>query len=194
MGKLFGKDTLRIMKTLNPSVLMLTAAAFALSAVLLPGASAQKRAPAKASGDILTIINSGDRLSPGYRVTVSPAGAVHGVVRTRRGKITIDRRDQMIAPTRDRLFQDLKDAEPLNRLGTDEGSNGYQNRQQGRRRGSRTQAPTDTGRVIGPQVYVLYRGVRSPNLRAAGDDTGKELYQRVKQVIEVVRLPIPDVP
>lgn len=182
------------MKTLKPSVLMLTAAAFALSAVLLPGAHAQKKARATTSGDILTIINSGDRLSPGYRVTVTPAGAVHGVVRTRSGRTTIDRRDQMIGPTRDRLFEDLKDAAPLDQLRTDQGSNGYQNRQQGRRRGNRTQTPTYTGRVTGPQVFVIYRSVRSPNLRAAGDEKGKELYQRVKQAIEVVRLPIPDVP
>ncbi len=188
------------MKTLKFSTLTLTAATFALCAVLLPGASAQKRAPAKTSGDILTIINSGDRLSPGYRVTVTAAGAVHGVVRTRRGKITIDRRDQMIAPTRDRLFQDLKDAEPLDRLSANGGAAAPQNNgQQGRRGrrggfGNRTQTQSNSGRVTGPQVYVIYRGVRSPNLRAAGDDKGKELYQRVKQAIEVVRLPIPDVP
>lgn len=185
------------MNTLKTSTLTLTAAAFALCAVLLPGAHAQKKAPTKATGDILTIVNSGDRLSPGYRVTVTPAGAVHGVVRTRSGKITINRRDQMIGPTRDRLFEDLKDAAPLDRLRTDQGSAGYQNRQQGRRGGRGgfgNRTPTYTGPVTGPQVFVIYRGVRSPNLRAAGDDKGKELYQRVKQAIEVVRLPIPDVP
>lgn len=186
------------MNTLKTSALTLLAASFALCAVL-PGtaapkkAAASKKAPTRAA-DILTIINSGDRLSPGYRVTVTPTGAVHGVVRTRSGKTTIDRRDQMIGPTRDRLFEDLKDAVPLDRLRTDQGNNGYQNRQQGRRRGNRTQTPTYSGRVTGPQVYVIYRGVRSPNLRAAGDDKGKELYQRVKQAIEVVRLPIPNVP
>ncbi len=189
------------------NTLKLTACAIALTTVfaVLPGTAASKKAttaPKKAVTtayvDILTIINSGDRLSPGYRVTVTPAGTVHGVVRTRSGRITIDRRDVMIAPTRERLFEDLKDAAPLDRLRTDENNIASQNRQQGRRgrRGysNRTPAPTYTGRVTGPQVYVIYRGVRSPNLRAAGDDKGKELYQRVKQAIEVVRLPIPNVP
>ncbi len=185
------------MQTLKTSTLTLLAASFALCAALPGTAAPKKAAPRKApvqAADTLTIINSGDRLSPGYRVTVSPAGAVHGVVRTRTGKVTIDRRDQMIGPTRDRLFEDLKDAAPLDELRTDE--NNSQNRQQGRRgrRGSRTPAPTYAGRVTGPQVYVIYRSVRSPNLRAARDDKGKELYQRVKQAIEVVRLPIPNVP
>ncbi len=183
------------MKTLKPSALMLTAAAFTLSAGLLPGAYAQKKA--KASGDILTVINSGDRLSPGYRVTVTPAGAVHGVVRTRSGKVTINRRDQMIGPTRDRLFEDLKDAAPLDRLRTGSGNGGGQGRQQGqggRRGGFGNRTPTYASRVTGPQVFVEYRGVRSPNLRDAADDKGKELYQRVKQAIEVVRLPIPNTP
>lgn len=191
------------MKTLKLSALM-AAAAFTLCTALLPGAHAQKKAPTKASGDILTIINSGDRLSPGYRVTVTPAGAVHGVVRTRSGKVTINRRDQMIGPTRERLFEDLKDAAPLDRLRTGGGNsgggnNGGQGRPQGRggRRGgfgNRTPTPTYASRVTGPQVFVEYRGVRSPNLRDAADDKGKELYQRVKQAIEVVRLPIPNVP
>ncbi len=186
------------MNTLKTSTL--TLAAFALCAVLLPGAYAQKKSPTKASGDILTIVNSGDRLSPGYRVTVTPAGAVHGVVRTRSGRVTINRRDQMIGPTRDRLFEDLKDAAPLDRLSADGGSIAPQNNRQQGRRGrhggfnNRTSTPSYTGRVTGPQVFVLYRGIRSPNLRAAADDKGKELYQRVKQAIEVVRLPIPDVP
>ena len=190
--------------------LKLSAGAFALAATLavLPGSAAPKKAQtpsrkatAQSAADTLTIINSGDRLSPGYRVTVTPAGAVHGIVRTRSGKTTIDRRDQMIGPTRDRLFEDLKDAAPLDRLGANGGTAAPQNnRQQGRRGrrggfGNRTQTtPTYTARVTGPQVFVIYRGIRSPNLRAASDDKGKELYQRVKQAIEVVRLPIPDVP
>ncbi len=191
---------------LKSKALKVSTAVFALSAAfsMISGAMAQRKAPAKAAtkpaADVLTIINSGDRLSPGYRVTVTPFGAVHGVVRTRSGKTTIDRRDQMIAPTRDRLFEDLRDAAPLDRLSANgTAATPQNNRQQGRRGrggglGNRTQAQSDTARVTGPQVFVVYRGVRSPNLRAASDDKGKELYQRVKQAIEVVRLPIPNVP
>ena len=199
------------MNTPKTSGLKLAAFAMTLTFAALPGTAAPRKAPMaakKAAADTVTIINSGDRLSPGYRVTVTDSGAVHGIVRTRSGKTTIDRKGQMIGPTRDRLFADLHDAEPLNRLSTGS-SNTSSNTasqaspQQGRqgrrgRRGSfgnRPQTPSAyTTAVTGPQVFVLYRGVRSPNLRAASDDKGKELYQRVKQAIEVVRLPIPDMP
>ena len=195
------------MNTSKTSGLKLAAFTLTLTFAALPGTAAPRKAPMaekKAAADTVTIINSGDRLLPGYRVTVTDSGAVHGIVRTRSGKTTIDRKGQMIGPTRERLFADLHDAEPLNRLSTGQNNTASQaSPQQGRqgrrgRRGgfgNRSQMPsTYTTTVTGPQVFVVYHGVRSPNLRAASDDKGKELYQRVKQAIEVVRLPIPDMP
>ncbi len=197
----------------TPKTFGLKLAAFALTLTfaVLPGTAAPKKAARtapKAAADTVTIINSGDRLSPGYRVTVTDSGAVHGIVRTHSGKTTIDRKGQMIGPTRERLFADLHNAEPLNRLSTESSNTSSttapqaspQQGRQGRRGrrggfGNRPQPNTTyTAPMTGPQVFVLYRGVRSPNLRAASDDKGKELYQRVKQAIEVVRLPIPDMP
>ena len=133
-----------------------------------PLANAAPQRPA--SGGIV-IINGGDRLTPGYRVLVSSSGKLTAVMTPRSRRTPIRRTNQMTAINRQRLFSDLARAEPLNRLGQGGG-------------------PSSSG----VQVFVRYRGQQSPNLRAVRSSAGKTLYQDVKQALQVLRLPIPDVP
>ena len=143
--------------------------ALILSAALLPFvlASASVAAP-RSAGEVI-IINTGDRVTPGYRVTVEPSGALaSALVPTGRRK-PIRRANKMIAVNRRRFFADLTSAGPLGSL------------------------PTG-GTASAPAVYVRYHGQQSPNLRTASSTSGQMLYQDVKQILQVLRLPIPDVP
>ena len=138
----------------------------------------------------VTIINTGDRLTPGYRVTVQPSGALSSALVPFGQKTAIRQANQMIAVNRQRFFADLAAAEPLASLPTGSAAAPAAGRR-GRR--ARQTAPTP-GITSYPQVYVRYQGRQSPNLRAAGSAAGRSLYQDVKQVLQVLRLPIPDSP
>lgn len=164
---------------------------FTLCAVLLlPFTSATHAAPV--SSGTVTIISTGDRLTPGYRVTVAPNGALASTLVPAGQKTPIRRTDEMVAVNRRRFFADLAAAEPLNTLPTGARSApASAQRQRGRR--SR-QTPSAGGATPYPQVYVRYQGRQSPNLRAAGSSPGRALYQDVKQILQVLRLPIPNQP
>ncbi len=143
--------------------------AFSLGAVLLlPFAftSAALSAPRPAAA---TIISTGDRLTPGYRVTVSPSGVIASALVPRGGRRAIRRTDRMIAVNRQRFFADLATSSPISAVPTGASSSA-------------------------PEIFVRYRGRLSPNLRAASSTSGRALYQDVKQILQVLRLPIPDQP
>ncbi len=139
----------------------------------------------------VTIINTGGPIIPGYRITVGPEGQLSSTLQPRNGAKAIVRTDQMTSLNRHRFFRDLTKAGPLNALpvGTGQGMTGS-------RRGRRNRAMPQNmaGSLSGPQVYVLYRGRQTPNLRAAGSSAGKAIYQDVKQIMNVLRMPIPDYP
>jgi len=156
------------------------------------GAASMDIKPLRAQGtplssDGVTIVNTGDRFVSGYRITVNRDGQLMSTTQVRRGVSAIQRKNQMITAVRERFFSDLAKAEPLNKLSTGPGMGtpGRQNRR-------RVQGFVPA--VSGVQVYILYKGQRSPNLRAAGSQSGKALYQDVKHVIQTLHLPIPDVP
>ena len=145
--------------------------AFTFCAVLLlpfAFASAALSAPRPAAG-IVTIISTGDGLTPGYRVTVSPSGVISSVLVPRGGKRAIRATNRMIVVNRQRFFADLAAARPLSAL------------------------PTDALGTA-PRIFVQFRGQQSSNLRAARSASGQALYQDVKQILQVLRLPIPDQP
>ena len=139
------------------------------AALLLPVALASASIAAPPRAGEVVIYSTGDRLTPGYRVTVEPNGVLSSVlVPFHHGK-PLRRKDRMIAANRRRLFSDLANAGPL------------------------TSLPTEASGSA-PQIFVRYQGRRTPNLRAASSQGGQVLYQDVKQILQVLRLPIPDQP
>ena len=149
----------------------------ALGAVLaLPFSAISASVAASHGAGEVVIVNTGDRLTPGYRATVGPTGRLTAVLNPIRGQKPIRRTNSMIPATRQRFFADLAKAEPLNRLSV--GATAF--------RGG--------ARISGPQVFVRFHGQQSPNLRDAQSASGRDLYQDVKQILQVLRLPIPDVP
>ena len=165
------------------------------AALLLPFALISASAAAPQSAGQVVIINTGDRVTPGYRVTVGPHGSLTGVLTPTGRHTPIRRTDRMIAVNRQRFFADLAQAEPLANLPAG-GTAAPQAPRSGRRgRGGRRQGTPGTPTVSSlPQVFVRYNGQQSPNLRTAGSTSGRMLYQDVKQILQVLRLPIPDVP
>ena len=145
--------------------------AFTFCAVLLLPlvfTSAALAAPRPAAG-LVTIISTGDRVTPGYRVTIFPNGVLLSVLVPRGRRQAIRRTDRMIAVNRQRFFADLAASSPLNTV------------------------PTNASGSA-PEIFVRYRGRLSPNLRAATSMSGQALYQDVKQILQVLRLPIPNQP
>ncbi len=153
------------------------------------------------TGEVV-IVSTGDRLTPGYQVTVQPSGIIASTLIPRRRHAPIHRTDKMIAATRQRFFADLQKAEPLDRLPTGtialNGSRQVQGGSGSRRFRQRQATPAGSGRRLDatgrPQIYVVYGGRQSPNLRAVNSDSGRTLYQDVKQILSVLRMPIPNVP
>ena len=151
-------------------------------------ASAQDRA---AATDTVDVISTRSGVLPGYRITVSPSGQIASTLQPRYREKAIVRKDQMTPSNREQFFRDLSKASPLGSLPV-----GPARRIAGVRRGRRGQnrPPRPTASLPGPQIYVLYHGQHTPNLRVVGSGTGKALYQDVKKIMQVLRLPIPDYP
>lgn len=172
-----------------------------LWAALLPGLlAARPTQAAPKSGGEVTIISTGDRQTPGYRVTVTAGGALASTLTPRGHHAPIRRSDTLIAANRERFFADLAKAEPVSRLSTgaitSAGPRGVRGRN-GRRGFRQQQAPGGASRQAPsayPEVFVRYQGRQSPNLRQASSEPGRVLYQDVKQILQVLRLPIPNVP
>ena len=121
------------------------------------------------SSSNVVIISTGDHLTPGYHVTVTPGGVISSVLVPRGGRRPIRATNRMIAVNRQRFFADLAAASPLSAL------------------------PTDALGTA-PRIFVRSHGQQSSNLRAASSTSGKALYQDVKQILQVLRLPIPNEP
>jgi len=163
------------------------------AALILPFALTSASAAAPRSAGQVVIVNTGDRLTPGYRVTVGPGGSLTAVIVPTGRQAPIRQTDRMIAVNRQRFFADLASAEPLASLPT--GSLSTASARRGRRRRGTPQASAVGARVNPyPQVFVRYQGRQSPNLRTASSQSGRVLYQDVKQILQVLRLPIPNVP
>ncbi len=149
------------------------------------------RAQGTGAAQPVTIINTGVGRIPGYRITVSPDGHLQVIMQPLHRAKPIVRTDQMTSLNRKQFFRDLNKAGALNALpvGMGRGTTGN-------RRGRRAQPkPLGMARYLpGPQVYVLYRGQQTPNLRAVGSHTGKVLYGDVTKIMAVLRMPIPDYP
>ncbi len=143
--------------------------AFTLGAALLLPLALTPAAGAVPRSSTVTIVSTGDSLTPGYRVTVSPNGVISSSLVTQGRRQVIHRTDRMIAVNRQRFFADLAANGPLNRVQA--GASGSF-----------------------PRVFVRYHGQLSPNLRTARSSAGQALYQDVKQILQVLRLPIPDQP
>jgi hypothetical protein len=159
------------------------------AALLLPFVFMAASVAAPRPAGEVTIINTGDRLTPGYRVTVGPSGSLMAVLAPAGRHAPIHRTNRMDAVNRKRLFADLASAEPLARLAS--GSSPTARR--GRRGRGRPQVTPARFNPY-PQVFVRYQGKQSPNLRTASSQNGRVLYQDVKQILQILRLPIPDVP
>lgn len=165
------------------------------ASLLLPAAFIPSAVAAPQTAGQVVIINTGDRLTPGYRVTVGPHGSLTTVLVLPGQQTPIHRTDRMIALNRQRFFADLASARPLPSLPT--GSITAPTTPRGGRGGrGRRQAGLPAAAAINPlpQIFVQYNGQQSPNLRAARSAPGKALYQDVKQILQVLRLPIPNVP
>jgi antitoxin (DNA-binding transcriptional repressor) of toxin-antitoxin stability system len=165
------------------------ALALSLTAISASVAAPQKtRAPR--TSDVI-IVNTGDRLTPGYQATVAPDGTLTAVLIPYRSRKPIHRTDKMLAVTRQRFFADLAKAEPLNRLPT--GAVPYGGRM-GRRGGRGRQPMVRMAPITGPQVFIRYQGQQSPNLRQVQSAPGQVLYEDIKQILHILRLPIPNIP
>lgn len=170
------------------------------AALLLPFAplSATVAAP-KSAGDVV-IISTGDRQTPGYRVRVTPDGTLSSALVPRGHHTPIRHSDMLIALTRQRFFADLAKAEPVSKLPTGTitapfGRQGGRRGRGGRGRSGQRAAAVTPGRINPyPEVFVRHHGQQSPNLRQASSEQGRALYQDVKQILSVLRLPIPNVP
>lgn len=140
----------------------------------------------------VVIISTGDRLTPGYRVTVEPDGALASTLVPFGQKTPIRQTDKMIAINRERFFADIASAEPLTNLPTGAVTGAPMGR--GNRRRNARQPAAARRSSIRPQIYLEYKGRTSPNLRAVNSTAGRVLYQDVKQILQVLRLPIPNTP
>lgn len=144
----------------------------------LPAQAKTPRSPrAIPSVDSAVIINSGSQGLPGYRISVARNGRLASVILMRSGRTSSGRKGQISPTVARRFFSDLAQAGPVDALPA-------QSR-------SETATPDIAPRV---RVIVQYHGRQSPNLRRAGSSAGETLYQDVKQVIQALRLPIPDTP
>jgi len=138
------------------------------TAALLPLALGPAAAAPRRGGEAV-IISTGTRQVAGYRVVVEPNGALASSFVPRGQRKAIRRTERMIAVNRQKFFGDLANAGPLSAL------------------------PAG-GTGDAPRIVVRYHGRQSPNLRAATTPSGQVLYQDVKQILQVLRLPIPNVP
>ena len=146
------------------------------------------------TGEVV-IISTGSRLTPGYRVTVQASGISASTLVPRGQLPPIRHTDKMIAATRQRFFSDLAKAEPLPNLPTDLLSASPVQQGGRRRRGGQAAPRAAAGRVnLYPEIFVRYQGRQSPNLRQASTEPGRVLYQDIKQILHVLRMPIPNVP
>ncbi len=154
------------------------AALVALAAIPIgTQATAKARRTERAPSDFAYIFNSGGGALPGYRVYVGANGHLSSVILLRSGRTTGGRRGTLTPTVARRFFADLAAAGPVGALpsqplGTDD---------------TQMEAPT-------VRVFVRYHGEQSPNLRRSASGAGAKVYQDAKQIVQVLRLPVPDNP
>jgi hypothetical protein len=164
-------------RTLLPVCLPISLAFF-LTTVPLSAAPAKPASP-------ITIITTGDRYIPSYRITVDVDGQLSAVTFPRNPAHQLRRTNKLIPANRKRLFSDLAKAEPIRALPSGRNLAALRGRRQGRI------APTGPS---GMRVYVQYGGQQSPDLRQASSAAGQKLYQDVRQIMAVLGMPVPNTP
>lgn len=166
-----------------------------LAALTLGAGSVIAQGTAKANtardGETATIISTQYGSLPPYRITVSPSGEITSTIQAHGRVKALVRTDQMTAFNQHRFFRDLAKAGRLNTLPVGIGQVPAPNR-----RGRRRQYRPSAGMVSlpGPQIYVLYQGQHTPNLRLASSNAGQVLYQDVRKIMQVLRMPVPNYP
>ena len=155
------------------------AAALVALATLPAGtrAAPRTRGAARAPSDFAYIYNSGGRALPGYRVYVGANGHLSSVILLRSGRTTGGRKGKLTPAVVRRFFADLAAAGPVGALPSQPLGMGD----------TSMDAPT-------VRVFVRYHGEQSPNLRRSVSGAGARVYQDAKQIVQVLRLPIPDNP
>jgi len=154
------------------------AALVALAAIPTNTQAAPKaRGAARAPSDSAYIFNSGGGTLPGYRVYVGANGHLSSVILLRSGRTTGGRRGTLTPTVARRFFADLAAAGPVGSLPSQPLGVGN--------------APTDAPTV---RVFVRYHGQQSPDLRRSASGAGAKVYQDAKQIVQVLRLPVPDNP
>ena len=121
-----------------------------------------------------TITNSGSGSLTGYRIRVTANGHLASVTLLRNGRASGGRTGLLVSPVTRRFFSDLAHAGPLSALPT-------------LPRLAAAPAP-------GVRITIRWHGQQSPDLREAQSEAGRTLYQDALQIIQVLRLPVPDTP
>ena len=121
-----------------------------------------------------TITNSGSGSLPGYRIRVTANGHLASVTLLHNGRVSGGRTGLLVSPVTQRFFSDLAHASPVSALPV---------------LPQLTNAPAP-----GVRITIRYRGQQSPDLRQAQSEAGRTLYQDALQIIQVLRLPVPNTP
>jgi len=139
--------------------------------------SAQTQSLMTPKTDYVTIVNSGNARIAGYRLQVGASGNLQSVYSSHRGGARGKRNGHLTTYLTKRFFSDLKAAGSLANLPV----------------GRRWLTPRREA-YPGIHIYLRYHGEQSPDMRQVSAPTGEQLYQDIKQAIQVLRLPVPDTP
>ena len=155
--------------------LTLTTVSLALTAFAPVHAKTPRRA--RAAADYAYVFNSGTGGLAGYRIYVDTNGHLSSATLYQSGRTSGGRRGTLTGAVTRRFFADLAAAGSVDAL-------------------PMTPSPAVTGANAAPgvRVTIRYHGRLSSDLRQASSGTGERLYQDVKQIVQVLRLPIPDTP
>ena len=157
--------------------LTLAAAALALTVPAASHAKPTRHARVAAASDYAYVFNSGSRGLPGYRIYVDTNGHLSSATLLRSGRTTGGRKGTLSPAVRRRFFADLAAAGRVDALPI-----------------MHSPAVHAANAAPGVRVTIHYHGRQSSDLRQAGNGAGETLYQDIKQIAQVLRLPIPDTP
>lgn len=155
--------------------LILTAASLAFTPSLAAHAKPPRRA--RAAADYAYVFNSGTGRLPGYRIYVDRSGHLSSATLYQNGRTSGGRRGTLPPAVTRRFFADLAAAGSVDALPM-----------------TLSPAVASPNAAPGIRVTIHYHGRLSSDLRQASSGAGETLYQDVKQIVQVLRLPIPDTP
>ena len=155
----------------------LTLTALFLTLMAFSPAHAKTPRRASAAADYAYVFNSGTGGLAGYRIYVDRNGHLSSATLYQNGRTSGGRRGTLTAAVTRRFFADLAQAGPVDALPMMPSPVG-----------------TEPNAAPGIRVTIRYHGRQSSDLRRAGSGAGATLYQDIKQIVQVLRLPIPDTP